>query len=300
MQGDCRTNSFGGLKLGNATPKALLFGALAAMPLAAASLVHATVVSSSSSSGYVVYVVGNNTGQSQSQFQIVLSGNQISSTGLIGLSSGGYLNPFSSPSTTAGYHSGTPPVTDIAYTSTTGQSTIANGSSAAFGYTFLYPSNLPSTVSPSVFGMNWGAFNAGEPNIDAATIEFNQQLAASSVQGLDPYEIITATVANATNPTQTTTEYFEVSYTTGSNYKTVISNNTSDTEIISNVGFYLSDTLIPLDQLNVLPNSDFTAAPNLDGTYLPNTSAPTPESASLALFGVGAIALFLLPSKRST
>ena len=269
-------------------PRSLVFGAMAAMPLLAAGGAQASVTSGSSSA-YFVYSVTNNTGQAQTQLQIVLNGN---------VSLGSYLDPFSSPSASASYTAGQPSVTDIAYTSTTGTSTIAAGASGVFGYTIDYPASSPAVRYPGVLGINWGAFNSSSPNIDAATIEFGQLFAAGPVVGADPYEIITATVANSSSPSQTTTEYFEAPFT-GPNYSAYLFNKTGDTEIITNVGYFISNTLIPLDELNSQPNSSFTPLPSLDGTYSPNTSTPTPEAASMAMFGVGALALLLLPRRRT-
>lgn len=145
--------------------------------------------------------------------------------------------------------------------------------------------------------MNWGAFNSSSPNIDVASIAFPIVLLAGPIQaGTDPYEIISATVASASDPSKTTVEYYETSYTTGNNNQITITNNTGDTEVISNVGYFLSDTLIPLDQLNAasLSSDTFTSDPALDGTYLPNSSSPTPEPTSIAMFGAAAAGLFLL------
>ena len=280
--------------------------AAALLPVVAAAGAQASAVAVPSSSSYYVYAVNNNTGSAQTQFQIVLENNETANNGY-GLSSSGYVNPFSSPKTSAGYTSGPPAVTDIAYTSSNG-STIASGTQAVFGYTYVgsdVPLPGPTYASTGayvpVLGMNWGAFNAANATaLPVATITYHwENLNAGTMQaGADPYEIITATVANASDPSLTTTEYYEAPFTTGQPYYTAISNNTGNTEIISNARYFVSDTLIPLDQLNNLPANDFTAAPSLDGTYLPNSSSPTPEPASLAMLGVAAAGMLLLRRRR--
>ncbi len=288
--------------------------AAALMPLVAAAGAQATVVAQPSSSSYYVYAVNNNTGSAQTQFQIVLENNETASNGY-GLSSSGYVNSFSSPSTSAGYTAGPPAVTDIAYTSSNG-STIASGAQALFGYTYVgsdvvaFGSTIsnPTYVSTGayvpVLSFSWGGhITTNSTALPVATISYmyKSPIADAAALGSDPYAIITATVADASDPSLTTTEYYEAPYTTGQTYIAAISNNTGNTEIISNARFFLSDTMIPLDQLNALPSNDFTAAPSLDGTYQPNSSqslTQTPEPASLAMLGVAAAGMLLLRRRR--
>lgn len=113
------------------TPKAAI-AAMAIMPLAAAAGAQANALASTQA--YSVFIVGNDTGVAQSQFQIILGGDAVSGAGSLStLTSGGYLNPFESPTTSASYSI---PYTDINYTSSN-SSTIGNGSTVAFGYTYI-------------------------------------------------------------------------------------------------------------------------------------------------------------------
>ena len=84
------------------------------------------------------------------------------------------------------------------------------------------------------------------------------------------------------------------------NSEITISNNESSPITLSNVGYLISPTEIPLDQLNatdLLPSS-FLSLPSLDGAVVPSggstTASVAPEPATLALWTLGGVGLVLL------
>lgn len=109
--------------------------------------------------------------------------------------------------------------------------------------------------------------------------------------------------ADVTSGGQTVGQWFELPYTASTSPQLTLSNYTASTETLSDVGFMLSPTLIPLDQLNfgLLPppgtsGSPFTPLPQYDGSSLNGgdgigtpgdnpitTGALTPEPSSIIL-----------------
>lgn len=110
---------------------------------------------------------------------------------------------------------------------------------------------------------------------------------------LTPFELVSfATLfADITSDDQTTGTWDEVAFETRTRPTLILTNPTDFTETLSDVGFLLSDTHIPLDSLNFggepppgVPGSMFDLLAKLDGTTLcPNCSvditlpAPIPE-----------------------
>ena len=81
--------------------------------------------------------------------------------------------------------------------------------------------------------------------------------------------------ATVTSGSQSTGQWFEVPYTTGTSPQLTLTNYTSSNETLSNVGYMLSPTLIPLDNLNYgtlpppgTPGSPFSSLPGYDGSML--------------------------------
>lgn len=248
--------------------------------------------------------VTNNTGSAQGEFQVYVK-HDLASAGAIS----SYINSFASPSSSASY-SALEAVTTIAFTSTS-HGTIASGSSGYFGYVAADGggSFFPGGATP-VSGGAWLASPTAEPAaVDLVNIYDSVQPLAALIQ--DPYIVIKANVAPSSNPSATTTEYFESAYTTSPN-NIEISNNTGDTLTLSDIGYYLSPTQIPLDQLNLtdLPPSDFTQPLNTSGqngstlNLAPNSSTnfvdlPAPEPAALLLCAAGCGILLLRRRQRS-
>ncbi len=88
----------------------------------------------------------------------------------------------------------------------------------------------------------------------------------------DPYAIFFTQV---TTGGLTSGEWFELPYTAGTYPRLTLTNYTSSVETLSDAGYYLSPTQIPLDDLNFgsnpppgYPGSPFTPLPNLDGQTL--------------------------------
>ena len=93
----------------------------------------------------------------------------------------------------------------------------------------------------------------------------------ASGAGADPFAIV---FVELTINNSVTDEWTEVQFT-GSNPSVTLTDNTSLSETLSDAGFFISPTMIPLDQLNVtdepptgMPGSPFTPLPSLDGVTL--------------------------------
>jgi hypothetical protein len=103
--------------------------------------------------------------------------------------------------------------------------------------------------------------------------------------------------ADVTTGGNTVGQWWEVPYTSGASPLLSLFNNTGSGETLSDVGFLLSETQIPLDDLNFgkvpppgTPGSAFFDLPSLDGLYLPgggsNSFTATPEPSALWMLGI--------------
>jgi PEP-CTERM motif len=106
--------------------------------------------------------------------------------------------------------------------------------------------------------------------------------------GAIKYEVL---FVNVTQSGVTGGDWFEVPYTGSTPPMLTPTNYSGAPETISNAGFTLSPTLIPLDSLNFndypptgQSDSPFTAAPDLDGVL---NSPPVPEPSTWALMLAG-------------
>jgi len=113
--------------------------------------------------------------------------------------------------------------------------------------------------------------------------------------------------ANVTSGGNTVGEWFEIPYTAGTAPSLTLTNFTNNNETLSNVGFQLSPTLIPLDNLNFgddpppgAPSSTFTPLPSYDGQSLSggdgmggaggSLTEQLPEPSSMILLATGLFA----------
>lgn len=283
------------------------FAAMAILPLAAAGGAEASTPVPGTPQ-YYLFQVQNNTGSAQSAFSIQLHGDATSGLGE-------YVNPYSSPVTSSGYSASTTATTLTFSSNGTPPSTIASGASAGFGFVnSAEPVQAPFPLVGVVTNAYWGA-SASASAVPVANMYENIPLASSPIHIADPYAVWKIDVAFASNASQVTTEYYQTAYTTTPPYLDV-ANTSGSTEIISNAGYYAPSTLtsaLTLDQIAALPSTDFTTPERVgtigsqptytldSGSSLEFVGYPAivvPEAATLATFGVGAVALLLLPRRR--
>ncbi len=240
-----------------------------------------------SSASYYAFQFTNGTSSSQDSVNLVLSGDQSASN--FGLS-GAYENSLGT-SSSANYASGS---TTIAFT---GSSVSGSGTATAtvgFGWKGL--------LAPDITGAYWG-------NGSTDTSISPLPLTASPPSNLsDPWTVITYDVSSNGSPG--TRYWFEEQFTNGSNPQLDLTYSNYGRGALSDVGYFISDSLIPLDQLNYpdepppgATNSPFTALPTLDGQSISGTGSlnftlPLPIPSPLALAGVGAIGLLAVHQLR--
>lgn len=249
------------------------------------TLATAIALPTGSAGGYFAFQVTNNTGMSQSGLAAIMPGDQ---TSYLPNSSSGFLNSFGT-SSSASYAS---PDTTISYSG----GTINNNATATVGFSWQGQS------IPDISSAGWLSATL---EIDLLSMGVSPTLEALPSIAADPYEVVFANVSSANNTTPVA-QWFEIPYFTTKPPTITLTNNAGVPETLSNVGYFLSDTLIPLDQLNLTnyPSSDFTPLPSsYDTSLLPlggseSYSIPTPEPASLGVIGLGAASLLLIGRRK--
>lgn len=171
-----------------------------------------------------------------------------------------------------------------------------------------YPFPLTGNKGPH-FGLQ--PMNGGPPKLDVLSQQWNSLPAFSTISVEPPkpgakYELVFAKSTD-TSTGAITGAWFEVPFQPAG-HKFTFQNNGGDTVTLSDVGYFVTSTDYPLDQLNsiLLPapgqsGSPFTALPQDDGqTVGPGGSLDvvTPEPSTLALLGSGLVGLSTFLRKR--
>ena len=220
--------------------------------------------------------VTNNTGSSQSEFTEVFEGNVQTSDTVED------SNPFSGGSTSVTLDgSGN---TDVTY----------SGNPVSPGATISPSLGLSGSSAPpnglQLLAQYWG----GSPSLSVPV--------ASVTQTTLPTSPVKYAVVYVTISPDLTGQWFELPYTpTATAPKINFANNDGNPITLSNAGFQLSNTMIPLDDLNFnaepppgQPGSQFMPLPALDGSTLQSGGSQLvdlPEPASMVIVVIGAAGL---------
>lgn len=163
-------------------------------------------------------------------------------------------------------------------------------------------------------------FGLDSPEVDALQVinqywagePFNQlpSLTVDGPQLTGPTPDWAVVFADVTSGGNTVGQWWEVPYTTDTGPLLRFLNNTAAGETLSNVGFLLSSTEIPLDALNFgtfpppgQPGSRLLDLPGLDGLFLRSGGSisftATPEPSALAMLGVSLWSLLRYARRRT-
>jgi hypothetical protein len=228
-------------------------------------------------------------------FTMVFAGNVASSINTSATQSDSSLNPFQFINSIIG--SGTTSVTaSFNGTNTvvtfTGSNPISSTSSFDFGnglpHFGLGASDLPQALD--ILSQAWSNTTTSTTGAPLPSVSVT---VTATLPAADPYAIV---FVDATSNGSTVGQWFELPFT-GTSPQATLTNSTSVSETLSNVGYYISPTLIPLDNLNFndypppgTAGSPFTPLPSVDGTTLGSGGIVTfslPEPSGMISMGTG-------------
>ncbi len=235
--------------------------------------------------GEYVFGIQNLTSGPQTSVSLALSGDQTANLGTYYNSLGG--------TTSATYNS----LANATYV-TFGGGNVSQNSLASIGFSWT------GSAGPMADGAYW----SNGTNTTTAEIPIS---ITSNATGSGEYAVV------ALESTQTggaDYSYAEFSFTPGTDPTITVTNDPAGPELIPDIGYFISPTQIPLDNLNFgseppagFPGSPFIPLPSLDGTTLQNGNSdsfllplPTPASGNLAALGLGLLGLGPLALRRRT
>jgi PEP-CTERM motif len=237
-----------------------------------------------------------------SEFTFVFQGNILSSINLTAMETDATVNPFYWLIVNMYFGVGSSTVT----------ATLNGQGNTVITFTGVCgPSSVPCTLMPGQtnsspgnpphFGLDPSSSSPNGPTLTMLSQYWTNGSTQTSLPGVSTsapslgegtvkYDIF---FANVTQGGMTVGEWIEVPYTgTAPSFSPRLTTGGDGT--LSNVGYFLSDTLIPLDNLNIQdyppPGTDrspFTATPQYDG----NVSAPEPSTWAMMLVGFAALGL---------
>jgi hypothetical protein len=206
---------------------------------------------------------------------------------------GSFINAFAGGSTSVNYSAGSN-TTTLSFLDAVGGTGILPSASATFGFDYAGSSDSPNS-QVGVESTSGDLANPTPIQLPALTVGINPPSSGVATQYVISFAQVTA-------GGQTTTSWFEVPYV-GPNLPQISFQNDSNVPLtLSDVGFQLSNTMIPLDNLNFNdePPSSFTPVPDLpnntpqDPTTIGASSydiVNLPEPSGVVLLALGALGL---------
>ena len=190
--------------------------------------------------------------------------------------------------------------TTLVYSGTYG---LAPGGTAHVGYGLSGGTNGGENVqSPAFLGSSWdvggGTLLPANPTL-TVTVSGAGTVNTSGTQATT-FVLLHADVASGLGAGGATGEWAEFQVPTNAMGTPYFENDSTAPVTLSSVGYQLSPTLIPLDELNSTyePAGNFTSLGIPDGTTLQPGQSVVPEPSAIALLGVGGIGLIACRLRR--